>query len=191
MYNYPLTLAFKLLSVNPQVKVTDAAGQTVLYVKEKAFSLKININVYADEAQSQPLYHIQADKVIGMNIPFSITTPDGALVGKVQRPTMTSLWKATYQITEAGGAELGGLHEENPWLKVLDSVLSDVPFITLLINPGYVVDVRGQPALYLKKQPSMLDRTFKLEKRGQVSEADERLLLPAVLLAMMMERMRR
>jgi len=191
MLNYPLTLSFKLLALNPQVKVADAAGQTVVYVKEKAFSLKVNINVYADEAQQQQLYHIQADKVLGMNIPFSITTPVGVLVGKVQRPTMTSMWKATYQISDATGQQIGVLHEENPWLKLLDSALSDIPFIHMFINPGYLVELRGQPALYLKKQPSMMDRTFRLEKRAELAEADERLLLAATLLAMMMERMRR
>jgi hypothetical protein len=191
MLNYPLTLSFKLLALNPQAKVADAAGQTVLYVKEKAFSLKVNINVFADEAQQQQLYHIQADKVLGMNIAYSITTPAGALVGKVQRPTMASLWKATYQISDSVGQEIGVLHEESPWLKVLDSVLSDVPFIYMLINPGYLVDLRGQPALYLKKQPSMMDRTFKLDKRAELNQSDESLLLAATLLAMMMERMRR
>jgi hypothetical protein len=191
MLNYPLTLSFKLLALNPQAKVVDAAGQTVLFVKEKAFSLKININIFADEAQQQQRYHIQADKAIGMNIPFSITAPDGSLVGKVQRPTMVSMWKATYQIADASGQEVGVVHEENPWLKVLDGALSDIPFVHMLINPGYLVDLRGQPALYLKKQPSMIDRTFKLEKRAELSDADERLLLPGVLLAMVMERMRR
>ena len=106
MLNYPLTLSFKLLAFNPQVKVTDAAGQTVLYVKEKAFSLKININIFADEAQQQQLYHVQAEKAFGMNIPFDITTPAGALVGKVLRPTMVSMWKATYQISEIGRAHV-------------------------------------------------------------------------------------
>ena len=191
MLNYPLTLSFKLLALNPQVKVTDAAGQTVLYVKEKAFSLKININIFADEAQQQQLYHVQAEKAFGMNIPFDITTPAGALVGKVQRPTMVSIWKATYQISDSVGQDIGVVNEENPWLKVLDSVLSDIPFVHMLINPGYLVSVRGQTGLYLKKQPSLVDRTFKLEKRAELTEADERLLLPAVLLAMMMERVRR
>ena len=191
MLNYPLNLQFKLLALNPQVKISDAAGATVMYVKEKAFSLKIDIKVFADEAQQQQLYQIKADKVIGMNIPFSITTPQGALVGKVLRPSMASLWKATYQISDASGKEVAVLHEENPWLKVLDSVLSDVPFIHMLINPGYLVDQAGQTVLYLKKKPSLVDRQFVLEKRGNLSEADERLLVSGTLLAMMMERMRR
>jgi uncharacterized protein YxjI len=189
--NYPLNMSFKLLALNPQVKVTDAAGATVLYVKEKAFSLKIDIKVFADEAQQRQLYQIRADKALGINIPFSITTPEGLPVAKVMRPGMTSLWKATYNISDNNNAEVAVVHEENPWLKVLDTLVSDIPFVHMLINPGYLVDLRGQPVLYLKKQPSMIDRQFKLDKRADLSEADEKLVVPSVLLVLMLERMRR
>jgi uncharacterized protein YxjI len=190
MLNYPLKMSFKILAINPQVKVTDAAGQTVLYVKEKAFSLKIDINIYSDEGQKQQLYHVKADKVLAMNVPFSITTPEGALVGKVVRPGMRSLWKATYQIFDPNNVEVAVVHEENPWIKVADSLLSDVPLVHMLLNPAYLVDTNGQTVLYLKKQPSLVDRQFLLEKRADVSEANEKLLVPGVLLAMMLERMR-
>ena len=39
MFNYPLTLSFKIIAFNPQVKITDAAGQTVLYIKQRALAL--------------------------------------------------------------------------------------------------------------------------------------------------------
>ena len=190
MLNYPLKMSFKILAINPQVKVTDAAGQTVLYVKEKAFSLKLDIKIYADESQQQQLYQVKADKILAVNVPFSITTPEGKLVGKVVRPGMRSLWKATYQIFDHNEVEVAVVHEENPWIKVADSLLSDVPLVHMLLNPAYLVDHNGQTVLYLKKQPSLIDRQFKLEKRVEVSEANEKLLVPAVLLAMMLERMR-
>ena len=136
MLNYPLNMSFKLFALNPQVKVTDASGQTVLYVKEKAMSLKIDLRVFSDEAQKNQVCEIKADKAIGINIPFSITAPGGAKIGAVQRPGMVSLWKATYNISDAGGAQVAVLHEENPWLKVLDTLLSEIPFIHTLINPG-------------------------------------------------------
>jgi uncharacterized protein YxjI len=190
MLNYPLNMSFKIFALNPQVKVTDAAGQTVLYLKEKAMSFKIDIRVFSDEGQKNKLYQIRADKAIGINIPFSITTPEGTKIGSVQRPGMVSLWKATYNIANAGGAQVAVLHEENPWLKVLDSLLSEIPGVHMLINPAYLVELNGKPVLYLKKQPSLTDRQFRLEKRGDLSDADEKLLLPSVLLAMMLERMR-
>ena len=190
MLNYPLKMSFKVLAINPQVKITDASGQTVLYVKEKAFTLKLDIKVFSDEGQKQQLYQIKADRALAMNIPFSITTPEGRLLGGVTRPGMKSLWKATYQVSDANNSEVAVVHEENPWLKVADSLLSDIPFVHMLINPGYLVDLRGQTVLYLKKQPSLIDRQFKLEKRGDLSEADEKLLIAAVLLTLMLERMR-
>jgi hypothetical protein len=109
----------------------------------------------------------------------------------VTRPTMASLWKATYYIADNNNVEVAVVHEENPWLKVADSMVSDIPFVHMLFNPGYLVDLRGQPALYLKKQPSMVDRQFKLDRRADLSEADEKVLVPSVLLVLMLERMRR
>jgi len=188
--NYPLNLSFKLLAINPQVKVTDASGKTVLYLKEKAMSFKIDIRVFSDESQKNQVYQIKADKAIGINIPFSITTPEGTKIGSVQRPGMISLWKATYNISNGSGAQVGVLHEENPWLKVLDNLFSEIPFVHTLINPAYLVELGGKQVLYLKKQPSLTDRQFRLEKRADLSDADEKLLIPSVLLALMLERMR-
>ena len=190
MYNYPLTMSFKILALNPQVKITDATGQTVLYVKEKALSLKMNTRVFADEAQTQQLYQITADKMMGFTIPFSITTPDGALLAKVVRQGARSIWKLHFPIQDAAGAEVGLINEENPWIKVLDALVSDIPFVGMWINPAYLVDLRGKPALYLKKQPSMLEGKFILEKRSDFTDADEKMLIPGVIMMLMMERMR-
>ena len=58
MLNYPLNLSFKIIAFNPQVKVTDASGQTVLYVKQKALALKEDVKVFADESQQRQLYQM-------------------------------------------------------------------------------------------------------------------------------------
>ena len=39
MLNYPLTLSFKIIAFNPQVRITDSAGYLVMYVKQKALAL--------------------------------------------------------------------------------------------------------------------------------------------------------
>jgi hypothetical protein len=51
VFNYPLNLSFKIIAFNPQVKITDPSGQTVLYVKQKALALKEAVKVFADEGQ--------------------------------------------------------------------------------------------------------------------------------------------
>lgn len=62
--NFPLSLRFKLLALSPQIYVSDAAQQPVLYVKQKLFKLREKIEVFRDESRSQLLCTIQANKII-------------------------------------------------------------------------------------------------------------------------------
>src|SRR5262245_18875836 len=158
MLNYPLTMSFKVIAFNPQVKITDASGQTVLYVKQKALALKEAIKVFSDEGQKNERYNIKANKIIDFSAQYNITGPGGAAIGAVKRQGMKSLWKATYNIVDAGGSEVGLIHEENPLIKVIDALVGEVvPFVNMFINPAYLVDLRGQTVLYLKKQPALME----------------------------------
>lgn len=189
MHNYPLNLSFKIIAFNPQVKITDAAGQTVLYVKQKALALKEAVKVFADEGQKQELFQIKADRILDWNAKYGITA-GGAPTGMVQRQGMRSLWKATYAVFDAAGAEVGQIHEENPWLKVLDSLVSEIPFVSMFINPAYLIDLRGKTVLYLKKQPAFFEGKFTLEKRGDFTDGEEKLLLNSVIMMLLLERVR-
>jgi uncharacterized protein YxjI len=194
MLNYPLNFSFKVIAFNPQVKVTDASGNVVLYVKQKALALKEDIKIFADEAQSRQLYQLKANKIIDFSAQYNITTAGGAPIGAVKRQGMMSIWKATYNILDAGGGEAGTIHEENAWIKVADALLSELPLVGILsgylFNPAYLVDYKGQTVLYLKKQPAFLEGKFTVEKRGNFSDADEGLLLSSVVMTLMLERMR-
>ena len=190
MYKYPLNLSFKIVALNPQIKITDASGQTVLYVKQKALALKETVKVFADERQQAELYNIKANKIIDFSAQYNINTFAGSPVGTVKREGMKSLWKATYNVLDNSGVQVGLIHEESPWVKVLDGLLSDIPFVGMFINPAYLVDLQGQTVLYLKKQPAWLEGKFTLTRRGQISEAEEALLLPSIIMMLLLERMR-
>lgn len=190
MLNYPLILSFKVIAFNPQVKVTDASGNTVLYVKQKMLALKEDVKIFADEGQKNQLYQLKANKIIDFSAQYNITTPNGAAAGAVKRKGMASIWKATYIIVDASGAEVGTIHEENPWLKVLDALVSDIPFVGMFINPAYLVEYKGATVLYLKKQPAFMEGRFTVEKRGDFGDADEGLLMSSVIMTMMLERSR-
>ena len=188
MVNYPLSLTFKLIAFNPQVRVSDATGQLLMYVKQKALALREEVHVFADEAQQRELFRIKANKVIDFSARYNLTATNGAPLGSVQRQGMRSLWKATYTVHDAGGQEIGTIHEENPLLKVVDAVLGEVPLLGMLVNPAYLVDVGGQTVLYMKKEPSFFERRFRIEQRGSVSESEEELLLGALVMMMLLER---
>jgi uncharacterized protein YxjI len=194
LLNYPLTFSFKVVAFNPQVKVTDASGNVVLYVKQKALALKDDVKIFADESQSRQLYQLKANKMIDFSAQFNITTIGGSALGAVKRQGLMSIWKATYNILDGSGAEVGLIHEENAWVKVVDAMLGEVPVIGMLtgylFNPAYLVDYRGQTVLYLKKQPAFLEGKFTVEKRANFSEGDEGLLLSSVVMTLMLERSR-
>ena len=133
---------------------------------------------------------MKANKIIDFSAQYNIATSAGAPMGAVKRQGMRSLWKASYNIIDASGAEVGLIHEEDPWLKVLDGLVSEIPFVGMLVNPAYLVDLRGQTVLYLKKQPAFFETQFTLDKRGDFSDADEKLLLPSIIMMLLMERSR-
>jgi uncharacterized protein YxjI len=193
--NYPLTFQFKFFAIAQQIWVRDANETLVYYVKQKAFKLKEDVIIYADEAQTKEVLRMKADRIIDWNARYSITTADGQPIGAVKREGMKSLWSSTYGIFDAAGAQLGVIHEENPWIKVADAVVSEVPFVGFIaqrfINPAYLVEVpQGQPRLRLKKQPSFVDRRFILEQQGKLDEGLEQILVPAVLMMCLLERQR-
>lgn len=194
MLNYPLDLSFKIIALNPQVRMTDAGGQLVAYVKQKAFRLKEDVTIFADEGQTQPLYRMNASRILDFNASYTITTPYGQPLGTVRRPGMRSIWKANYPIADAAGNEIGVISEENAWVKVMDAMLGEVPVLGMFsgyfFNPAYLIDVRGQTALYMKKQPAMFEGRFTIERRGQLAEADEPLVLSSIIMALMLERSR-
>ena len=140
--NYPLDIRFKTFALTPQVKVSDAAGQVLMFVKEK-LALKTAVKFFADEAQQRQIYSVAADKFMGLTVTYHITAADGSQVGALKNPAIKSLWKATFPIVDAAGQEVGLIHEENPWVKVLDALLSEVPFVGMYINPTYLVEPHG------------------------------------------------
>jgi len=191
---YPLTMAFKIAAINPQVRVIDASGQLVAYVRQKAFKFKEDITIFADEGQQRPRFRMQADRVIDWGARYAIADADGAPLGSLQREGARSLWKATYHIVDRDGQKIGLIHEENGWVKVGDALFSDLPFVGLLsgylFHPAYLVDVRGETTLYLKKQAAFLEGGYKVDQRKPLAPEEEDLLLAATIMALMLERWR-
>ncbi|MGC4001817.1 MAG: hypothetical protein QM811_01145 [Pirellulales bacterium] len=85
MPTYPIKMTFKLLALAPQIYVTDAAGTSLFYVKQKLLKLKEHVEVFRDESQKQLLYNIKADRVIDWSAKYHITDAQGNDAGTIQR----------------------------------------------------------------------------------------------------------
>lgn len=194
MLDYPLDLSFKLITLGTRVRVADAAGRQVAYVRKKKFRLKEDVVVYRDEEGRDALFHIKADRVLDFSASYAISMPDGHPVGAVGRRGMRSIWRTSYGVADVSGKEVVDIREENPWTKVVDSVVQMIPFADaldgLFFNPAYLVNLRGQTVLRLQKQRSFFEGRFRLEKRGDFSDEEENLLLASIIMMLLLERER-
>ena len=193
--HYPLDLSFKIIAIAPQISVRAAGGALVLYVKQKAFKLKEDVTIYADEAQSKPVYRIAADRIIDWNARYEITTAAGEKLGAVKRQGMKSLWKSQYDVTDARGANVFTVREANPWTKVFDHLLGEVPVLGMLtgylFHPAYVVArPNGTPMFRVTKRAALFEGKYQVTVEGKYTESEESLAVPAIVMMLLLERLR-
>lgn len=195
MQGYPLTLRFKKLAIAQQFSVESPAGELLMYVKQKAFKLKEAITVFADREQTRPLYRIQADRILDISATYRITDDRGGYLGEVRRRGVRSVWRARYDI-HRHEEPVFTVREENPWAKVADGFLREIPVIALLsgyvFHPRYkVVSARGGDLLRVTKRPAFLESLFHVDRlEAPLAPDDERLLLIGMVTTVLLERSR-
>ena len=191
MLNYPLELSFKIATIGTRVRVVDAAGQQVAYLRKKKFRLKEDVRVYEDENQSRLRFRLKADRVVDFGASYTVSGSGGRPLGAVRQRGVRSLWKSTYEISDPSGKVIGVIHEENPFVKVLDSLAEALPFADalggLFFNPAYLVDLGGETVLRMKKERSVFESRFRLDKLGDFSE-EEDLLFASLMMVLLLER---
>lgn len=192
MLDYPLDLSFKIVTLGTRVRVTDAAGREVAYLRKKKFRLKEEVTVYTDEAQNRTLFLINADRMLDFSANYSIRDGDGRLLGAVGRRGMRSLWRSSYSIADANGSGIAEIREENPWIKVADRALESLPLGDalggLFFNPAYLIELRSEPVLRLRKRRAVLEGRFTLDKLAEIPENEEEILLASTLMMLIFER---
>jgi uncharacterized protein YxjI len=190
--DYPLDLRFRLISLGPQINVTDASGRSVAYVKQKMFRLKEDVEVFTDDSRRTPLWRMKADRIIDWSAAYRITDASGALLGTLRRKGGRSLWRATYVISDRNEQVVGGIHEKDPWTKVLDGLLSIVPIVGELsgyfLNPSYLASRGDEVVLEVRKRPAFFETRFSIEQMAGVDGTNEALLLASVLMMVLLER---
>ncbi|HEU0052410.1 MAG TPA: hypothetical protein VFQ39_04500 [Longimicrobium sp.] len=194
--NFPLELRFKILAIAQQISVTDATGRLVMYVKQKAFKLKEAVTVFADQEQTKPLYTIGADRVLDISATYFIRdAATNEVLGSVKRHGMKSFWRAHYEISRGGGPILV-IREENPWVKVADAVLGEIPilgvFTGYFFHPAYRVSPgeNAPPVMRIVKHRAFLEGRFEVQKLAELNEGDERVAVLSILMMTLLERAR-
>jgi uncharacterized protein YxjI len=194
--NYPLHITFKVLALAHQLSITDATGNLIFYVKQKAFKLKDSVTVFADAEQTRPLFAINADRVLDFSASFHFTDMSGRPLGSVKRQGRKSLWKAHYEISDGQQPYPALLiKEENPWSKVFDAMFSELPLVGIftgyVFNPSYLVSrPDGTPIMRLKKERSFFGRSFSINLLAGIDQTEELRIMLGLIMMILLERHR-
>jgi hypothetical protein len=191
---YPLELSFKIMALSPQIAVRDATDQLQFYVKQKLFKLKEAVTVFADEEQTQPLYQINADRVLDFSARYRFTDPGGRELGSVKRQGMKSLWRSHFDVMDGDGVVLT-IQEENPWVKVANSVFESIPLVGMfsgyVFHPAFVVARSDSTvALRLEKRPAFFEGKFRIDQVTPLSPAEETRALLSLMMMLLLEHKR-
>jgi uncharacterized protein YxjI len=194
---YPLQIRFKVLAFAPQVIVTDAQGQMQCFVKQRLFKFRERINVYRDESQNEIIATIEADRVIDWSASYHFADASGQSLGAVKRRGMKSLWRASYEISLPSHPEpVFQIREANPWAKVADSFLGEIPILgvltAFLFHPRYELrDIStGTLHMQLTKKSSVWGRFFEITAPAPLPESTETTQILSFLMMVLLERQR-
>src|SRR3989338_3400913 len=102
-----------LAAFTPKFHVYDPAGQLVAYVEQKAFKLKEDITVFADEQKQRPLLTIRARQVLDISATYDVSDArTGQKVGALRRKGLKSIMRDEWTVLDAGDQELGTIQED-------------------------------------------------------------------------------
>ena len=121
-------------------------------------------------------------------------------MGSVKARGWQSLWSATYLIDDPQQSQLMYINEDNPWVKIADSLINDIPVIGWLsgfiFHPSYTCyrsadqDDRSQPVMRIKKQGAFFENLFTVDLIDGAIDADEEVsaLMSFMLMVQFMRR---
>jgi uncharacterized protein YxjI len=192
---FPIRLTFKIGTFSNDFVAQNANGETIVYVRQKLLKLIEQVDVFESEAQSELLYTIRANRWIDFTATYTFTNKLGTEIGRIVRKGWSSLWKAHYEIYDEKQLLDLTVREENPWAKVFDSLLSEIPILGIftgyLFNPKYNLTRQdGTLVCSFKKNASFFGRKFTLNKEAEFEDGEEDRILLGMMMMVLLERRR-
>ncbi|MEO5510551.1 MAG: hypothetical protein ABIS27_07960 [Longimicrobiales bacterium] len=191
--SFPLDLRFKTIAIARQISVEDASGRLLWYVKMKAFKLREAVVIFEDREQTRPVFEIQADRVIDIGANYEIRDAvTHAPVGTLHNMGVRSMWRSAYELVQ-GGQVIFKITEENPWTKVMDGFVRDIPILGLfagyVLHPRYLATAGGgEPALRMRKESAFFEGRYSIERVAVSATPNERLLVLGLLMLALLEK---
>jgi len=174
----------KLLKIfGGEVRIYDESRSNLLFfVKQKAFKLKEDITVFADEGEKTALLKINARSMLDLGATYDITdAANGQRVGSLRRKFLKSMLRDEWDILDAGEKEIGKVFEDSMIMALLRRFLSN------LIPQHFSIEVGGQKVGDLKQTFNPFVPQFNVDFSANQGKLDRRLAIGAVILLQIIE----
>jgi len=170
-----------LTLLGAQFHVRTADDKLLAFTQLKAFKLKEDIRIYADEAKKKELISIQARQIIDFSASYDVTdtAAGGVKVGALRRKGMKSILRDEWVLLDEFEKEIGIVQEDSTFVALLRRLLSN------LIPQSFHLKVGGQIVgrIHQNFNPFVLRLTVDLGEDRQ-KKIDPRLgMATAILLA--------
>jgi uncharacterized protein YxjI len=172
---------FNILGASFRIYAPD--GSLRFYVKQKAFKLKEEITVFADEAATRPMLTIKARQILDWAATYDIhDATSGEKVGAMKRDgVMSSLFRDKWTILGDGDRQIGEVLEDSGALALLRRFLSN------LIPETFHVSVGGKEVGHIRQSFNPFILTYQVDFAQSGSLLDPRMGVAMVVLLLAIE----
>jgi uncharacterized protein YxjI len=150
-----------LYRVTPLAGGETPAGPPIAFVRQKKLAIKEHIRFFADDSESQELFHIQAQTWLDTGgSRYDVVDAHDGKIGTLHHVFGKSLLRSTWSVQNAVGEEVALARERSQFAAVLRRVIDFVPDWGGLIPIPYNFEIlAGDRAI------GGMDRKFQLRDR--------------------------
>lgn len=133
------TIRRKILTIfGAKFQVYNTAGELILFSKQKAFKLKEDIRVFADESMAVERLVIKARQIVDFSAAYDVVDPsEGRKIGALRRKGWKSMVRDSWEFLDENDQTIAVVEEDNLILSLIRR------FLTNLIPQSYHVKQNG------------------------------------------------
>lgn len=134
-----------------KMHIYDDAMNLLMYSQMKAFKLKEDIRIFADEGMTRPLLQIRARQIIDIGATYDvydITTGQEYKVGALRRKGMKSILRDEWLILGQNDQEIGLIQEDSAALALIRRFID---LARLFLPQQYNFTINGNPVGFMKQ----------------------------------------
>jgi hypothetical protein len=167
-------------------RMFDAQGNLLFYCERKAFKLKEDIRVFADESRGTELLAIRARAMFDLGATYDVVdSPTGQAVGALRRKAWKSVVRDEWIILGAGDQQIGRIIEDSAVAAALRRLID---LVSLIVPQSFTITIHEQQVGVIKQQLNPFVLSYTMDLRADSGFAlDRRLAVAAAVLLLNIE----